>query len=65
MKKVNKNTTTKIPLNSFKITPYLKGAKRLPDETYEDYKKRRYFENELVKMYKKGDYYVREPHGKG
>lgn len=38
----------------YQISVGLKGAKRLEDETYEEYKERRTAENQLLKEYLKG-----------
>ena len=40
--------------DGFKVSEILKGAKRLEDESYEDYKIRRKAENGLVRDYLKG-----------
>lgn len=39
----------------FKVSTMLQGAKRLENESYEDYKERRKVENILVKQYLKGN----------
>tara|TARA_Y100001963_G_C6525158_1_gene328476 strand:- start:139 stop:333 length:195 start_codon:yes stop_codon:yes gene_type:complete len=40
--------------DGFKVSEVLKGAKRLENETYEEYKLRRKAENGLVRDYLKG-----------
>ena len=44
----------KLKDDGFKVSEVLKGAKRLEDESYEDYKIRRKAENGLVRDYLKG-----------